>query len=207
MNVSELDVQGVLLIEPRVFADDRGFFMETYNAERYASLGIDRSFVQDNLSRSRRGVLRGIHLQHPHAQAKLVSVLEGEVYDVAVDVRPGSPTFGRWCGEYLSTQNKRQLFIPAGVGHGFIVTSESALFHYKCSDFYHPECERTLRWDDPQFDIRWPLEPDEVSLKDRVGMSLDEFLAELQLESRAADHTSANHNPDCGLANGLKAFK
>jgi len=176
MNVRELSIPGVLLIEPRVFGDSRGFFMETFNAERYESSGIVGPFVQDNISRSRHGVLRGIHFQHPYPQAKLVSVLEGEVFDVAVDLRPESPTFGRWCGEYLSATNKRQLFIPERFGHAFLVTSESALFHYKCTAFYHPEFERTIRWDDPQIGIEWPVVEVELSEKDRAGVSLEQFL-------------------------------
>jgi dTDP-4-dehydrorhamnose 3,5-epimerase len=118
-------------------------------------------------------VLRGIHLQCPHSQAKLVSVLDGEVFDVAVDLRVGSPAFGRWHGERLSAENKRQLFVPAGFGHGFVVTSEHALFSYKCTDYYHPECERTVRWDDPRLGIAWPISDVEVSDKDRAGVALD----------------------------------
>ncbi len=116
-----------------------------------------KPFVQDNLSRSGQGVLRGLHFQHPHGQSKLVSVLEGEVFDVAVDIRVGSPTFGQWCGEYLSADNKRQLYIPTGFAHGFVVTSDTALFSYKCTDYYHPESERSLRWDDPRIGIEWPI--------------------------------------------------
>jgi len=167
VNVIETDLPGVLIIEPKVFGDDRGFFLETYQRDRYAEHGIPQDLVQDNLSYSRRGVLRGLHLQWPHPQGKLVQVFRGEVFDVAVDIRRGSPTFGRWAGVHLSGENKLQLWIPAGLAHGFYVTSEDALFAYKCSDLYHPETELGVRWDDPDIGIDWPLdgEPD-LSPKD-----------------------------------------
>ncbi|MHB1861390.1 MAG: dTDP-4-dehydrorhamnose 3,5-epimerase [Gemmatimonadaceae bacterium] len=179
MKVTKTNLPGVLLIEPMVFDDGRGFFMESFNVARYADVGINEAFVQDNVSRSGRGVLRGLHLQHPHGQAKLVSVLEGEVFDVAVDVRVGSPTFGRWCGEHLSAYNKRQLYIPAGFAHGFVVTSDSALFTYKCTDFYHPETERSVRWDDPRIGIKWPASNVELSVRDREALPLDAIGLEL----------------------------
>src|SRR5438067_4976463 len=150
MKVTETVLPGVLMIEPKAFGDQRGFFMELFSVSRYAAIGIHLPFVQDNISRSRRGVLRGLHFQHPYGQAKLVWVLEGEVFDVVVDIRVGSPTFGEWCGTYLSADNKRQLYIPTGFAHGFVVTSSSALFTYKCTEYYHPESERSIRWNDPQ---------------------------------------------------------
>lgn len=156
MNVTETSLPGVLLVEPRVFADARGYFFENYQYERYAAAGIGTRFVQDNTSRSTRGVLRGMHYQLGVPQAKLVHVLEGEVFDVAVDIRAGSPTFGQWYGSTLSAENKLQLFIPKGFAHGFYVTSAEAIFQYKCSDYYAPQEERGLRWDDPQVGIVWP---------------------------------------------------
>lgn len=168
-------LEGLLLLEPDVFSDGRGSFMETYHAPRYAGHGIAASFVQDNLSRSTHGVLRGLHFQHPHPQGKLVQVLEGEVFDVALDIRQGSPTFGEWEGFALSAANHHQLYLPPGFAHGFCVTSPWALFFYKCTDVYHPECEGTLRWDDPALSISWPVETPTVSQKDREGVRLDEM--------------------------------
>lgn len=175
MRVTPTALPEVLLVEPAVFGDARGFFLESFSAQRYAEAGIPGPFVQDNVSRSRRGVLRGLHLQHPYAQGKLVSVLEGEVFDVAVDARVGSPTFGRWVGEYLSAENHRQLYVPAGFAHGFVVTSESALFAYKCTDYYHPETERAVRWDDPRVGVAWPVDAPTVSAKDQAGLPLAAF--------------------------------
>ncbi len=172
MNVRRCALQGLLLIEPDVFGDARGFFMETWNQRRYAESGLAAHFVQDNLSQSRRGILRGLHFQNPGGQAKLVSVLEGEVFDVAVDVRKSSPTFGRWEGARLSSQNKHQFFIPAGFAHGFVVLSDTALFHYKCTDFYSPQNELTLRWNDPEIGISWPLANPVISDKDARGLLL-----------------------------------
>lgn len=157
MKFSPRAISDVVLIEPEVFGDERGFFMETWHARKFAEVGIDASFVQDNHSRSGQGILRGLHFQSPHAQGKLVRVVEGEVFDVAVDLRKGSPTFGQWVGEYLSADNKRILWIPPGFAHGFYVTSTVAEFVYKCTDFYAPEYEYSLRWDDPQLAIQWPL--------------------------------------------------
>jgi len=166
-NLIVTELPGVLILEPRVFGDERGFFMETYQRNHYARHGIPRNLVQDNLSYSRRGVLRGLHLQWPHPQEKLVQVLSGEVFDVSVDVSRGSPTFGRWVGVRLSGDNKRQLWIPAGFAHGLCVTGADALFTYKCSDFYHPEAELSVRWDDPDIGIDWPLDgKPELSAKD-----------------------------------------
>jgi dTDP-4-dehydrorhamnose 3,5-epimerase len=165
MNVRPSAIPDVLIIEPRVFGDSRGFFMESFHAERYAAAGIPGPFVQDNMSRSTRGILRGMHFQHPRDQGKLVSVVRGEVFDVAVDVRPDSPTFRRWVGERLSDENKRQLYVPPGFAHGFLVLSEEALFVYKCTDYYHPASERSIRWNDPSIGIEWPVK--DVSLSDR----------------------------------------
>ncbi|NCA71723.1 MAG: dTDP-4-dehydrorhamnose 3,5-epimerase [Sphingobacteriia bacterium] len=177
MKVLETSLPGVLIIEPRVFGDARGFFMETYQAERYAEVGVPAPFVQDNLSYSSKGVLRGLHLQHPRAQGKLVQVLAGAVFDVAVDVRRGSPSFGRWLGIELSAENRRQLWIPPGFAHGFLVTSESALFIYKNTEYYSPETELGIRWDDPSIGIQWPLDgvAPELSHKDRMAPYLSEI--------------------------------
>lgn len=179
MKVIETEIPGVLIVEPRVFGDERGFFMETYQSERYAKWGIPKNLVQDNLSQSSRGVLRGLHVQHPYSQGKLVQVFGGEVFDVAVDIRRGSPTQGRWVGVSLSGENKRQLWIPSGFAHGFCVVSDHALFGYKCSDFYHPEAELSVRWDDPDIGIHWPLDdaPD-LSAKDADGPWLRDIPAD-----------------------------
>jgi dTDP-4-dehydrorhamnose 3,5-epimerase len=163
----------VLLIEPRIFEDERGFFFESYSARRYAEAGIPAAFVQDNVSYSKRNVLRGLHYQHPFGQGKLMGVLLGEIFDVAVDVRRGSPTFRQWVGVCLSGQNRRQLYIPPGFAHGFLVTSEEALVAYKCSEYYHPETERCIRWDDERIGIEWPLHDRVVSPKDHVALALD----------------------------------
>ena len=182
MRVTATELPGVLLIVPRVFEDARGAFFESFHADRYEAAGIAGPFVQDNVSRSRRGVLRGLHFQHPHGQRKLVSVIAGEVFDVAVDVRAGSPTFGRWTGHVLSAQNGRQLFIPDGFAHGFLTLSEEAVFAYKCSEYWRPEAERVLRWNDPRIGIEWPgfdagHEP-RLSERDRAAVSLDRVAPE-----------------------------
>lgn len=157
----------VLLIEPDVFRDNRGHFLETYRTERYLSSGIDRKFVQDNTSYSKRDVLRGLHYQLGRPQAKLVWVTYGEVFDVAVDVRKGSPSFGKWAGIELSSANYRQIYIPEGFAHGFCVTSDMAIVSYKCTEFYVPEEERGIRWDDPLLNIDWPIPNPVVSVKDQ----------------------------------------
>lgn len=175
MRVEPSSLPGVLVVEPKVFGDSRGFFLETWRDSRYREAGIDVPFCQDNLSRSQRGVLRGLHLQHPSAQAKLVWVLEGEVYDVAVDVRVGSPGFGKWFGVTLSAENKRQLFVPEGFAHGFCVTSESALFAYKCSRYYAPAEELSVLWNDPAIGVDWPLADPNLSDKDRAAPPLAEI--------------------------------
>lgn len=172
MKVIETPLSGLLIIEPRVFGDDRGFFLETWSQQRYQEAGIHADFVQDNLSFSRRGVLRGLHFQNPQAQGKLVYVLQGEVFDVAVDIRRGSPTFGKWHGLILSGDNKRQFWVPAGFAHGFCVTSETALFAYKCTELYAPQHEKSIRWDDPTLAIDWPATNPQVSDKDRQALLL-----------------------------------
>lgn len=166
MKVSETALHGLLLIEVDLFEDERGFFMESWQKERYRELGIVEEFVQDNLSYSQYGVLRGLHYQHPYGQGKLVYVIEGEVYDVAVDIRQGSPTFGKYEGFYLSAENKRQLYIPPGFAHGFCVTSETVLFAYKCTDYYNQEAEKGLIWNDHDIGIKWPIEKPILSRKD-----------------------------------------
>lgn len=158
MKQQATNIPGVLLLTPTVHGDERGFFLESYSRRVFADLGIDTDFVQDNHSRSRQHVLRGLHYQlPPHAQAKLVRVIRGEVFDVAVDIRRGSPTFGRWVSVILSEANRRQIFIPPGFAHGFFVLSDVAEFEYKVSAFYAPECERGIAWNDPQIGIDWPL--------------------------------------------------
>jgi len=179
MKVTETELPGVLLVEPRIFRDHRGFFFESWSAERYRQAGIPGPFVQDNVSRSSRGVLRGLHFQNPHPQGKLVTVLEGEVFDVAVDLRVGSPTFGKWAGYYLSAENGRQLYIPEGFAHGFVVTSEFAIFSYKCTEYYRPEADRSLRWNDPEIGIEWPVEEPILSPKDAAAPLLGELLPAL----------------------------
>lgn len=178
MNLLTCDIPGLLTIEPKVFGDPRGYFMETWNLQRYRDAGITAEFVQDNISLSRRGTLRGLHFQNPNAQGKLLQVLLGEVFDVAVDLRRSSPTFGRWHGLILSEENRRQFFIPPGFAHGFAVLSDSALFQYKCTDFYSPKDELTLRWDDPEIGIRWPVADPLLSEKDRKGVPLRDFPAD-----------------------------
>lgn len=176
MLVRPLAIPDVLLIEPRVFGDHRGFFVETWSAKTFAEAGIFETFVQDNWSRSGRSTLRGLHYQIRRPQGKLVRVTQGEVFDVAVDLRKSSPTFGQWVGAWLSAENKHAMYIPPGFAHGFYVTSESAGFQYKCTDLYAPEWERTVAWDDPKVGITWPLDrggPPVLSEKDKTrGTSL-----------------------------------
>jgi dTDP-4-dehydrorhamnose 3,5-epimerase len=177
MEARRTSIPDVLVVEPRVFGDSRGFFFESYNRrELEAVVGRRLDFVQDNHSLSAKNVLRGIHYQSPNAQGKLVRVVRGEVFDVAVDLRRGSPTFGRWAAERLSGENKRQLWIPEGLGHGFLVLSDEAEFLYKTTDYYHPEHERCIRWDDPELAIAWPLagSTPSVSAKDSAGSPLRE---------------------------------
>jgi dTDP-4-dehydrorhamnose 3,5-epimerase len=172
MNVLRCQLDGLLMFEPKVFGDARGFFLETWNERRYREAGIHGTFVQDNLSFSRRGILRGLHFQNPNPQGKLLQVLQGEVFDVAVDIRRNSPTFGRWHGERLSSENKRQFYVPPGFAHGFVVLSEIALFHYKCTHSYSPKDELAIRWDDPDIGIDWPLKDPLLSERDAKGVWL-----------------------------------
>jgi dTDP-4-dehydrorhamnose 3,5-epimerase len=178
MNVLTCDIAGLLIIEPKVFGDARGFFLETYNERRYREAGLDAAFVQDNVSFSRRGILRGLHYQSPNPQGKLLQVLQGEVFDVAVDVRRSSPTFGKWHGLILSGENKRQFYIPPGFAHGFLVTSESALFQYKCTQLYSPKDEMAVRWDDPAIGIQWPLKDPLLSERDTKALRLQDIPAD-----------------------------
>jgi dTDP-4-dehydrorhamnose 3,5-epimerase len=177
MNVRETSLPGVLIVEPRVFRDERGAFWESFHSARYAAAGLPGSFPQDNYSRSARGVLRGLHFQDPLPQGKLAFVLEGQVWDVAVDIRPGSKDFGRWVGVELSAANGLQLWIPPGFAHGFQVLSESALFAYKCTERYAPEADGGIRWNDPQLAIPWPVSPPVLSAKDAALPTLAEWAA------------------------------
>ncbi len=173
MIIIEQSIPGVLLIRPRVFQDDRGFFVEQFRTERYAEAGIVKPFVQDNLSRSTKGVLRGLHFQQPHPQAKLVSVPHGRVLDVTVDLRVGSPTYRSFVAVELSSESQEQLYIPRGCAHGFCVLSDWALLHYKCDEVYRQDCDRAVRYDDPQFGIPWPDMDLVLSPKDAVAPLLD----------------------------------
>ncbi|CAM5283908.1 dTDP-4-dehydrorhamnose 3,5-epimerase [Pseudomonas stutzeri] len=174
MKIIETSIPDVLIIEPKVFGDERGFFYESFNAAAFeAATGLKRQFVQDNHSKSQRGVLRGLHYQIQQPQGKLVRVVAGEVFDVAVDLRRSSPSFGRWTGVLLNAENKRQLWIPEGFAHGFVVLSETAEFLYKTTDYYAPEHERSLLWNDPELGIDWPLDtPPQLSAKDQAGKLL-----------------------------------
>ncbi|QRV25173.1 dTDP-4-dehydrorhamnose 3,5-epimerase [Marinomonas foliarum] len=177
MNVIKTNIDDVVIIEPKVFGDERGFFLETFQAERYKELaGIDLPFVQDNHSRSGKNVLRGLHFQKTNPQGKLVRVVRGEVFDVAVDIRKDSPTYGLWAGVILSEENKRQFWVPPGLAHGFVVLSDVADFEYKCTDYYDPTDEGCLMWNDPTVGIEWPegIEPI-LSAKDQEGLTLDEL--------------------------------
>lgn len=177
MKVIATEIPDVLIIEPQVFGDARGFFYESYNAKKFKELtGLDVNFVQDNHSRSQKNVLRGLHYQIKQPQGKLVRVCSGEVFDVAVDLRRSSPTFGKWVGTHLSAENNRQMWIPEGFAHGFVVLSESAEFLYKTTDYWAPEHERCIAWNDPDLNINWPIGDDEPSLsaKDKLGKSMKE---------------------------------
>ncbi|MFI3135863.1 MAG: dTDP-4-dehydrorhamnose 3,5-epimerase [Methylococcaceae bacterium] len=173
MKITPTTLPDVLLIEPDVFGDERGYFCESWQKQRYAELGLDVDFVQDNVSFSQKNILRGLHMQHPYAQGKLVHVLQGEVFDVAVDIRPDSPDFGRWVGVYLSAENHRQLYVPPGFAHGFCVTSEVALFVYKCTELYHPETDLSIAWNDPAIGVEWPVTQPNLSKKDQDGCLLN----------------------------------
>jgi len=193
MNITETRIPAVKLIEPKVFGDERGFFMETWNQKAFREAGINATFVQDNHSRSVKNTLRGLHYQIRQPQGKLVRVTRGEVFDVAVDLRTNSPTFGQWVGEYLSEENKRMLWVPPGFAHGFLVTSDTADFQYKCTDFYAPEYERSIRWNDPTLKINWGVtHPEDLLLsgKDQDAQSLEQATAEL------TEYFAAKTEPD-----------
>ncbi len=176
MEVEKTNIEGVLLIKPKVWGDERGFFVETWQKPRYESIGINLPFVQDNHSKSSKGILRGLHFQKTHPQGKLVMVSIGAVFDVAIDIRVGSPTFGKWYGALLTEENQHQLWIPPGLAHGFVVMSEVAHFHYKCTDYYHPEDEGSIRWNDPDIAIDWPYKGEPIlSAKDRTAKFLSEI--------------------------------
>jgi dTDP-4-dehydrorhamnose 3,5-epimerase len=176
MKIIETSIDGLVIVEPAIYGDERGYFFEAYNQANYVAAGIRADFVQDNLSFSLRGVLRGLHGQNPNSQGKLVSCLQGEIFDVAVDLREGSPTFGKWESVILSPKIGRQFFIPRCFAHGFLVLSESALFSYKVDSYYDPKSEYSIRWDDPEIGIVWPeMDSRIISGRDRAGISLSEF--------------------------------
>jgi dTDP-4-dehydrorhamnose 3,5-epimerase len=177
VKIIDTKISAVKIIEPIVFGDERGFFMETWNQQKFEESvsGKPTSFVQDNHSKSKKGILRGLHYQTENTQGKLVRVVSGEVFDVAVDIRKNSPTFGKWVGVYLSAVNKRQLWVPEGFAHGFYVTSDEAEFVYKCTNYYHPQSEISIAWDDPDIGIEWPLEQAPLlSMKDKNGRALND---------------------------------
>jgi len=174
---NKTDIEGVYIIEPKVFGDSRGYFMETYNKEEFDKAGLKYNFVQDNQSKSHKGVLRGLHFQTKHPQAKLVRVVSGEVFDVAVDLRKDSKTYGKWVGIILSEDNKKMFMIPRGFAHGFVVLSDSAEFTYKCDDFYHPEDDGGIMWNDPDINIKWPIVGKlELSEKDKKHPILRNYM-------------------------------
>ena len=178
MRVLETGLDGVVIIEPRVHGDDRGFFMESWQASRYGGHGLPTDFAQANVSRSAKGVLRGLHYQFRQPQGKLVSVLEGRIFDVAVDIRHGSDSFGQWAGAEISSGNHRQMYIPEGFAHGFLVLSDSALFHYHCTSEYSVRHDAAIAWDDPDIGIKWPCQPDTISDKDSLAPRLRDVPAE-----------------------------
>jgi dTDP-4-dehydrorhamnose 3,5-epimerase len=178
VKVIETGIPGLLVVEPVVHGDSRGYFMESWNAGRYQAHGLPASFVQFNVSRSGAGVIRGLHFQYPHAQGKLVSVLEGRLFDVAVDIRSDSPTFRQWAGVELSAQNHRQMYVPEGFAHGFCVLGDSAKLAYLCTTPYHAESDASVAWDDPDIGIDWPLEPASLSAKDRIAPRLKDISIE-----------------------------
>lgn len=177
-DLNKTKIEGLYIIQPKVFGDSRGYFMETYNKEHFDEAGLNMTFVQDNESKSSKGVLRGLHFQKKHSQGKLVRVTKGEVFDVAVDLRTGSPTYGQWEGVILNAENKKQFYVPEGFAHGFLVLSDEAVFNYKCTDFYSPEYECGVMWNDPDINIEWPLDGIEnilLSEKDKVHANLKEL--------------------------------
>jgi dTDP-4-dehydrorhamnose 3,5-epimerase len=171
MKISTCDIPGLVIIDPKVFGDARGYFFESWNEQRY-DLIVQARFVQDNISFSRKGIVRGLHFQNPNGQGKLIQVFQGEVFDVAVDLRRSSPTFRKWHGILLSAENKKQFYIPPGFAHGFAVTSDTALFHYKCTEFYSQKDEMALKWDDPDLGITWPIQKPTISERDAKGLRL-----------------------------------
>ena len=173
MKVIKTKLEGAVVFEPKVFGDERGFFMETFNQQRYQDAGLNVKFVQSNLSKSSKGVLRGLHFQNPNPQGKLVQIIVGEVFDVAVDIRKGSPTFGQWHGEILSAENHKQFYIPEGFAHGFCVTSEVAIFSYMCTNLYDAASDNSLLWNDPKIGIEWPVSQPSLSEKDKNAITLD----------------------------------
>lgn len=177
MNVIKTELPGVLVIEPQVFGDARGRFLETWSQQRYAEAGMG-GFVQDNVSYSQKGVLRGLHFQNPNSQGKLVQVIQGEVFDAVVDIRVGSPAFGKWIGRRLSADNHRQMYIPPGFAHGFCVISDTAVFSYKCTDYYSPSAENGIIWNDPDIGIYWPVKEPELSKKDSAYTKLKDIPVE-----------------------------
>lgn len=183
MKITNTKIENVKIIEPQVYGDERGFFMETWNQKTFEDLVTSKStkFVQDNHSKSKKGILRGLHYQTENTQGKLVRVIAGEVFDVAVDVREKSPTFGQWVGVYLSAENKRQLWVPEGFAHGFYVTSDEAEFVYKCTDYYNPNAELSIKWNDEALDIHWPCknQPVTLSAKDRDAITFNQFIKKL----------------------------
>ena len=176
MQVIKTKLDGAIIIEPTVFGDQRGFFMETYRKTHYQEVGIGLEFVQDNHSRSSKGVLRGLHFQKTKPQGKLVRVVRGEVFDVAVDIREGSPTFGQWEGVILTEENKRQFYVPPGFAHGFVTLSDTADFEYKCTDYYDPSDEGVIRWNDPEIGIEWPVNEPQLSDKDANASLLTDLI-------------------------------
>ena len=191
MKVTSTEIPDLLIVEPKVFGDSRGFFLETYQEKKYKELGISAKFVQDNLSFSSKGVLRGLHIQKNFPQGKLVQVIQGEVFDVAVDMRPISPYFKKWVGVFLSDKNKKQFWIPAGFAHGFVVISDTALFSYKCTDYYYPQHEVAIKWDDPDIGITWPVTAPLVSDKDKAGVFVKDLDLKQVNKSRWGDYQSA----------------
>ncbi|NRT87554.1 dTDP-4-dehydrorhamnose 3,5-epimerase [Clostridium beijerinckii] len=177
-NFIETKISDVYVIEPKIFGDNRGYFMETYNRKHFEEAGLNMNFVQDNESRSTKGVLRGLHFQKRHSQGKLIRVSKGEVFDVAVDLRNGSKTYGKWEGIILSEENRKLFYIPEGFAHGFLVLSDEAIFNYKCTDFYAPEYEEGIKWNDPNINIGWPLDKVNnviLSEKDKLNIGINEI--------------------------------
>lgn len=175
LKITSTELDGVKIIEPAVFKDQRGFFMETWRKSTYEDIGAKNPFVQDNVSFSSKGILRGLHFQNPSAQGKLVTAYMGEIFDVVVDIRKGSGTFGKWIGVTLSSDNNKQIYVPEGFAHGFLVTSDTALITYKCTDYYNSEAEKSISWDDPDIGVKWPIDSPTLSAKDSGAKKLSEL--------------------------------